>query len=359
MQPLILDKSYETTAVLDAFESFIWTDRYRGYGDFEIYMPVNTTALGFLKQDLYLQVASSDRIMIIEEIQTDTNAETGNHLTVTGRSLESILERRVIAAHTVLTGNFQEGIQRLLNENAISPSNSNRKIPGLVFRASTDPVITALTIDTQFLGEGLYEAILALCEEKDIGFRMLPYGDGGFAFELYVGKDRSYDQTVLQPVIFSPSFENMLSSNYLESKKSLKTAAIVAGEGEGAERKVTEATDDSGGGSGLERRETFVDAAGVSSSTGGEEPMPESDYLNQLKEKGKEAIAETKITKAFEGEIDASRQFVYGKDFSIGDLVHVMNEYGLEAKSRVSELIQSQDVNGESIHPTFTSVEND
>ena len=79
--------------MLDKFESFIWTDRFRGYGDFEIYMPVETAALGFLKQDHYLQIQSSDRMMIIEELQTDTNAEEGNHLTVTGRSLESILEQ--------------------------------------------------------------------------------------------------------------------------------------------------------------------------------------------------------------------------------------------------------------------------
>lgn len=312
MQALILDKKYDTTAVIDIFESLIWTDRYRGHGDFELYMPVNIAALEFLKQDLYLQLISSDRMMIIEKIQTNTDPEAGNHLTVTGRSLESLLERRVIAAHTVLTGNFQDGILRLLSENAINPSNSKRKIPGLTFRAATDPIITALTIDTQFFGEGLYDAVLSLCEEKDIGFRILPHGAGEFIFELYVGKDHSYDQTSLPPVIFSPSFENMLSSNYLETKKSLKTAAIVAGEGEGAARKVTEATDDSGGGTGLDRRETFVDAAGVSSSTGGEEPMPDNEYLRQLVEKGKEALAETKITKAFEGEIDASRQFVYG-----------------------------------------------
>lgn len=371
VEALILDKSYATTAVLDKFESFIWTDRFRGYGDFEIYMPVETAALGFLKQDYYLQIQSSDRMMIIEELQTDTNAEEGNHLTVTGRSLESILERRVVAAYTVLSGNFQNGVQKLLNENAISPSNSKRKIPGLIFRASTDPAVTGLTLDTQFLGETLYEAINTLCEEKDIGWRVLPYGDGGFVFELYAGKDRSYDQTALPPVVFSPNFENMLSSNYLETKKSLKTAAFVGGSGEGSERTITEVTDDDGGGTGLDRRELFVDAAGVSKETvTSEEGMTEeeiasqeaaanAEYITQLQAKGKEAMAETKVTKAFEGEIDATRQFVYGKDFTIGDLVQVVNEYGMEAKSRVSELIQSQDVNGESIHPTFTSIETD
>lgn len=371
MEALILDKQYATTAVLDKFESFIWTDRFRGYGDFEIYMPVDTGVLSFLKQDHYLQIPTSDRMMIIEELQTDTDTEEGNHLTVTGRSLESILERRVVSAYTVLTGSFQNGIQKLLNENAINPSNSKRKIPGLSFRASTDPAITGLTLDTQFLGETLYEAVNTLCEEKDIGWRILPQGEGGFVFELYAGKDRSYDQTVLPPVVFSPSFENMLSSNYLETKKSLKTAAFVGGSGEGAERTITEVTADDGGGSGLDRRELFVDAGGVSKETvtqeegmteeeiASQEAAANAEYLSQLRAKGREAMAETKVTKAFEGEIDATRQFVYGKDFTIGDLVQVVNEYGMEGKSRISELIQSQDVNGESIHPTFTSIEND
>lgn len=371
MEALILDKVYATTAVLDKFESFLWTDRFRGYGDFEIYMPVNTSALSFLKQDHYLQIPSSDRMMIIEQLQTDTNTEEGNHLTVTGRSLESILERRVVSSYTVLTGNFQNGVQKLLNENAINPSNTKRKIPGLVFQASTDTAVTSLTVDTQFLGESLYDAINTLCEEKDIGWRILPYGEGGFLFELFAGKDRSYDQTSLPPVIFSPSFENMLSSNYLETKKSLKTAAFIGGSGEGAERTIAEATDDSGGGTGLDRRELFVDGSGVSKptvDTGGDmteediadqEAAANSEYIAQLQAKGKEAMAETKVTKAFEGEIDATRQFVYGRDFSIGDLVQVVNEYSMAAKSRVSELIQSHDVNGESIHPTFTSIETD
>lgn len=175
-------------------------------------------------------------------------------------------------------------------------------------------------------------------------------------FELYAGKDRSYDQNSLPPVVFSPSFENLLTSNYLESKKALKTAAIVAGEGEGAARKIAEAVDNSGGGSGLDRREVFVNAGDVSSSDGSEEGMPEATYLAQLRTKGSEALADTKVTQAFEGEIDASLQFVYGKDFFIGDVVQIKNEYGMEAKSRVSELVLSQEAEGEAVYPTFVSM---
>lgn len=356
MEALILDRQYDTLAVLDTFTSFIWTDRYQGYGDFQVVMPVDLDILEFLKQDNYLSLSRSDRYMIVENIETQTDVESGNTLTVTGRSLESILERRVISAYTVLTGSLQDGIQRLLNENAINPSNQNRKIPGLTFRASTDPAITALTVDVQYLGENLYDTILDLCKDHDIGFRILPQGAGGFVFELYAGKDRSYDQNSLPPVVFSPSFENLLTSNYLESKKALKTAAIVAGEGEGAARKIAEAVDNSGGGSGLDRREVFVNAGDVSSSDGSEEGMPEATYLAQLRTKGSEALADTKVTQAFEGEIDASLQFVYGKDFFIGDVVQIKNEYGMEAKSRVSELVLSQEAEGEAVYPTFVSM---
>lgn len=356
MEALILDRQYDTLAVLDTFTSFIWTDRYQGYGDFQVVMPVDLDILEFLKQDNYLSLPRSDRYMIVENIETKTDVEAGNTLTVTGRSLESILERRVISAYTVLTGSLQDGIQRLLNENAINPSNQNRKIPGLTFRASTDPAITALTVDAQYLGENLYDTILDLCKDHDIGFRILPQGTGGFVFELYAGKDRSYDQNSLPPVVFSPSFENLLTSNYLESKKALKTAAIVAGEGEGAARKIAEAVDNSGGGSGLDRREVFVNAGDVSSSDGSEEGMPEATYLAQLRTKGSEALADTKVTRAFEGEIDASLQFVYGKDFFIGDVVQIKNEYGMEAKSRVSELVLSQEAEGEAVYPTFVSM---
>ena len=51
------------------------------------------------------------------------------------------------------------------------------------------------------------------------------------------------------------------------------------------------------------------------------------------------------------------RQFVYKKDFNIGDVVQVVNEYGQEATSRVTEIVISQDENGESLNPTFTSTE--
>ena len=34
MDALIMDKDFKSVAIIDDYESFIWTDRYCGYGDY-------------------------------------------------------------------------------------------------------------------------------------------------------------------------------------------------------------------------------------------------------------------------------------------------------------------------------------
>ena len=99
-----------------------------------------------------------------------------------------------------------------------------------------------------------------------------------FVFKLYAGADRTYAQTENPYVVFSPKFENIANSNYLESKKEYKNVALVAGEGEGAERKTTSV----GEGSGLERRELFVDARDISTTTEDNVTLSDEEYKKQL-----------------------------------------------------------------------------
>lgn len=49
--------------------------------------------------------------MIVEKIQITSDTEDGNHVTVTGRSLESILDRRIVWGQKLLSGNLQNGIK--------------------------------------------------------------------------------------------------------------------------------------------------------------------------------------------------------------------------------------------------------
>lgn len=366
MDLLVLDKDYVALCAIDTYVSTIWSVRYDECGDFELYMPVSIAPWEHLKKGNYIYRKESDRLMIVEDFEITTDSESGNRLTVTGRSLESILDRRIVWKYTKLTGDLQNGIKKLLDENVINPSDKTRKIPNFSFKASTDPYILSLQIDAAYLGDNLYDVVQGLCRLNGIGFKILPKGEGGFEFELYSGVDRSYDQNDRQWVVFSTKYENLLSTNYFESDRDYKTAALVGGEGEGAERKTIAASGKNGFRSGLDRREMFVESYVAVERTyeededGNEiETTDYTDYYAQLVTDGEIAIAETTTEIAFEGEVQPTRQFVYGRDFFLGDIVQVVNEYGQESRSRISELMTSSDATGESTIPTFIGVDPD
>lgn len=353
MELLVLNTNYESIAVLDTYESLIWTDRYNSSGDFEMFFAMDESSLKYLKEDNYLWLKDSEHTMIIEDIRIDADTEDGNHLIVTGRSLESILERRIIWGQRVFTGNLQNAIRTMLNECIISPSIADRKISNFRFVASADPKITSLTIDNQYTGDDLYTVIKGLCEENNIGFKIVLADDNWFEFSLYAGVDRSYDQTENPYVVFSPNFENIINSNYFSSKAGYRNVTLVAGEGEETSRKTTVV----GSGSGLNRREIFTDARDISSETEDGATLSDTEYNAQLKAKGLKTLADHPITTAFEGEVEVTRLFKYGEDFFIGDIVQIANEYGNEGAAYISELVVSRSKTGLSIYPTFKTIE--
>jgi hypothetical protein len=351
MELFVLNADFESIAVIDTYESMIWTDRYNAYGDFEIYFAMDENLLEYIKEDYYLWLKDSEHSMIIEDIKIDADTEEGNRLIVTGRSLESILERRIIWGQRIFSGNLQNAIQIMLNENIISPSVADRKIANFIFVPSTDSKITSLTIDNQYTGDDLYTVIKGLCEENNIGFKIVLTDDNQFAFSLYAGADRSYDQTENPYVVFSPNFENIINSNYFSSKAGYRNVTLVAGEGEGASRKTTVV----GSASGLDRRELFTDARDISSDTE-DGTLSDAEYIAQLRTKGLKNLADHMITTAFEGEVEVTRLFKYGEDFFIGDIVQIANEYGNENSAYISELIISNSDEGLSIYPTFKTI---
>lgn len=357
----VLDASYTTIAIIDTYESFIWTERYLEAGDFELYLPVSAEGVKFLQVGNYLSIVDSPNYMIIEKLQTENDLEDGYKLIVTGRTLGSILDRRVIWDRITLTGGFQNGVKQLLDANVISPSVSGRAISGFTFKTSSDSRVTSPTLDTEYLGEVLYDAIVDLCTEKDIGWRVYPSGSGGFQFELYAGTNHSYDQTERPYVVFSPGYDNLIGSKYTYTLENYKTVARVEGpEVEGYDQFMGSA--EKGAASGLARRETYTTASVDSDVTkvddNGELSKSQISQINAiLTQKGLEALAETAIDEAFEAEIDATRQFVYDEHFTLGDIVQVEDVLGFSRKVRVSEVMRSWDTNGYTMTPTFVTME--
>jgi hypothetical protein len=256
-----------------------------------------------------------------------------------------------------MSGNLQTEIERLLDNNAISPTDGLRTFSDLVFNTSTVPAITALTVDTQFGGETLYKVLSQLCMADGIGFRILrDLITNKFDFELYAGIDRSYDQSTNAFVAFTSALDNLLNADYIESSRPQKTVCLVAGSpGVGNIRTTTSVfAPDSSGLSNLARRELYFEASISRNTPDGE--LSEADYLLQLKGRGKEELAKYIYLKFFEGEIDPT-MYNYGDEFSMGDILQIADDYGHETQSRVTEMIYFQDESTISIYPTFETVE--
>lgn len=335
-------------SVVENFSSFVWTDRYYSAGDFELYVPPTIRVLTQYIPDYYIVRPDSEHVMIIDSVLLEED-DDGYSYKISGESLESILKRRILWTDTTLSGNFQDAIKTLLDGSIISPSIADRKIDNFVFVKSEDEAITSLTIEEAEYSkdETIYDIIEKNCQEFEIGFKVTLTSDNKFAFTLYKGVDRSYDQTAVPYVIFSPAFDNLTSSSFLKSYTDYKNVALVTGTSTDGEGESTDLSTVVGEASGLDRRETHIDAGDVQGNT------------SVLTKKGNEELAALKKTEAFEGEANVFNMFVYGKDFFIGDMVQLEDAFGNTGKSIVSEMVFSSDGEGEKFYPTFIVPEED
>lgn len=346
MEVYILDTNRTQVCVIDVYKSLIWTKRYYEPGDFELYLPADDELLNYLKEDYLVTREDDDTVMIIEKIQMTTDVESGDFFIVTGRSLESILDRRIIWDMTIqLHVSVDEYIYRVIADNAINPTIAARKIPDFIFQQSS--VAMQQIMSKQATGTNLLAEVNEVCKTYELGFRIYLNDLKQFIFQMYKGND------VSDVVVFSPEFDNLINSQYLYDKTSLANMAKVGGEGEGNQRKYT--TVSRGNATGLDRREIFVDAKNISTNT--DQTISINEYYSMLQQKGIEELDKHKIKTDFSATIEPTTTYTYKEDYKLGDIVTITNEYGITAKPRIIEIIESWDDTGHTVIPTFEKLE--
>lgn len=355
MDIYVLNRDFEIVDICDDYESIIWTTRYFTYGDFELYLAATEKNIDLFREDLYLvrdkdiTKSGSDEIlknvMIIKKIEIKTDIESGNHLIVSGKCLKHILTQRIVWQQTTLSGNVEIGIRSVVMDNAVNPSIPERKITQLQLGGVKG---FADIMDKQVTGKPVDEFLTEVCMSYGIGWDIY-VKNGTMIFDLYKGENRSYSQNTNPYVVFSPEYENLLTSNYTRDKTGYKNVVLVAGEGEGLTRKTVSV----GTASDLERYEMYSDSRDQSTNDG---EITEEEYNNILAEEGAEVLnnAENSIVETSESEIDTLGNYVLNEDYFLGDIVEMINEFGISQTPRVVEIIESEDVNGTSVIPTFS-----
>lgn len=354
MSYLLLDSDYTVLSEIDEYDSMIWTDRHREYGDFELYGRPDLFLSSGVAAWRYLMSRDSDRAMIIEDLSISTDIDQGPKMTVTGRSLESILCRRVIWPPATVDGSLDDCVFKLVNDHFINPKDPNRRVDNMVYVRSSDPYITETHATIQFAGEYVYDAIHAICDVYNLGFKMALIG-GQLVFTLYKGFDRSFNQDILPWVVFSPDFDNIAGTSYSRKTSDSASFAYVAGKDISGEERVT--TDVDLGRTGLSRVELFVDASDLRPENDDGTEMSDEDYKSVLEERGLETLCAATPTEYFEGSMVTTGVYVYNRDFFLGDIVQIQNEFSISATSQILEVVHTKDQTGETLIPTFSSPE--
>lgn len=380
LEVIVLNATFTPIFIIDNYESLIWTVRYSKVGDFELYMEMNAELFQELTADtVYFMLEESDRLMIPESWEIVTDLEEGDKLIVKGRSLESTLDRRVIIQQSpILEGSeVQDVLLTMLYENCVEPNEAARVLwPNMSLSRSSS--VAGYTMSGTFYGSSVLNAITTVCEEFSLGFKLTrDVATGKIIFLLYAGLDRSANQTERPYVVFSPEYDNLISSDYTIDTSTFHNVAIVSGQAKsadggnsvsgttltlGSETKGLRPERTVGEASGLDRYEVFVDASGLSWST--QEPsedgqslktvdVTEEEYAAMMDQEGENQLAESSATKNIEASVDPERTFVFGRDYFLGDIIHIENQYGVGARARVVEVVFSQDANGEVVYPTF------
>lgn len=361
MELYTLDSLLRRERVIDTFDSLIWTERFNSAGDFELVVESTPGNRDLFVKDQWLALNESVRCMSVETLE-DTVDDSGRELLkISGSSIEfTTLDNRV--AFNVKDDLVTNPKWTLLGH----PADIARTVfhdicvTGVLDLSDVLPFVTAvdilpddtipepsdvITIDVE--PDTVYNVIKQICELYDMGFRLIRNFDlSQLAFDIYVGSDRTSQQTDLPAVIFSQDLNNVTKVTRLESVVDTKNIAYVYSN-LGFEEVVPSGTDPDI--IGFERKVLVVKMDDIEVGT-----LP-AVVTAMMQQKGTEELSKHRGFVGFDGEVSHTNQYKYGVDYQLGDLVEVHGKDGYSSIVRVTEQIFSSDQEGERSYPTLTN----
>lgn len=348
---IVFDKDYTPLGILPNITSSQYVEKFQSLGTFSVQMSLTERVAELCKPENVILFDQDNGIAGVISSISESVTEEEETLTVEGNLCAEYLYRRICWGQYSKTGTAQEIALDLISTQVSNPTEENRRIPDIV----VDPTpLTGLSqTSLQSTGEIVGEVIENLCLSSNIGYRAkyLPL-QKQIQVGFYQGVDRTMSQKAVPPCIFATAFENLLTASYSTNRKEYKNLMLVAGAGEGKDRKTTVVGDT--GISGKLRRELFVDARDIQEIDEEGSPIPENEYNQMLIQRGEERRAETKISESFDCTINPLGNLQYGVDYFLGDTVTIeVAKLGLTLSAVVTEVEVSETVEGREIYCTF------
>lgn len=358
MEVYILDSLYRRVTVVDKFESLVWAERFAAYGDVELRVGATLENRSRFVPGVRLAIDVSCRVMTVETVEDTTDEEGRRILVVKGLSLEAILlQRLAMAALTDLTTDPKwvlEGFPldiatQLFHDICVTGILDLGDIisgvtEGSIFPADTlDPPAEEIVYSIDPMT--LYQAEKDLCDAFAMGFRLVRDLDTTILyFDVYMGCDRTTQQTLVPAVVFSPDLENLKSTTKLTTTAAYKNVAYVLSP---VGHEIVYPLDVDPSIEGFERRVLFVKADDIT------DVVP-ADATAKMIQRGKEELAKSRRFTVLDGELALFNRYVYGTHYNLGDLVELRDDDGATSRMQVTEQIFVSDKEGERSYPTLS-----
>lgn len=301
----VFDKNLNMLGIIDEFVSLRWRRKYFEAGDFDFVVNADSNNLPLLcKKDNILIRQNYTEAGIIDIFNIVDNGKDVR-LTVSGRFLSSVTDRRIIKETINFSGETIDGMKTLIN--SCAPISNNFEIE------STS--IVSPHIDFQCTYKNLYEYLIKLSKYSLIGFRIVPNIENKvFMFENYKGLDRTINQSKNERYVFSNDMFNIEKSELIYSSKDECNYILVGGSGEGSSR--IKRVIKKGNYSGFDLKEKFVDAKNQTM-----DGITQQEYYNVLDNLGEQALSDGIYT--FKCDTDTSD---YKVKWDLGDIINLKKE---------------------------------
>lgn len=362
MELYVLDKNLDLLGVIDNFETLIWTRKYTEPGKFQLNLPATEDNISLMQDENIIYRKDDLEGGVIDHIEYTVSDKGEKKIAVSGKFVTSYLSRRINWKTINYTGRVDLLMQKIVKDNCVSPAQYARKIPLLeiVDTNYTD------TISKQDSYSNLTDLLTDICSTKDFGYRVrinTREGTRYLAFEVYKGIDRSVNQSAISPTVFSLDMENILTEDYIKDNSNYKNVTLIAGAGEGSERKTTIIGNNY---KELDRYELYTDARDIQdteqqeitdsegNTTTVDIKIPWSEYEPLLLQRGNEKLSECKKIETFEGTINTNANNVYKVDYDLGDIVTIYDkDLGIKLDTQITEIEETYEKGKVEIVPTF------
>ncbi len=369
----IFNKNLVFLGIVDNFEVLNWHRKYYTAGSFELTCPLTPDNLELLKKENVIYKSNCEAGFIhYRNIKLDREGK--EVLYIKGSFLTALIGRRIIWGQLCFNGKVEDLYRKIINDNCINPSDINRKI-SLLKLSEIKNYLDDINYQNSY-GNVLNE-LESLAISTGIGYRVnLNYETLQMEFEVYKGLDRTDNQNVNNKALFSRQYENILEQDYTESIGDYKNTCLIAGAGDGANRRKAI----TGVGSGLDRHEMYVDARDISDKEIIKSPktdevtgeyikdnegnivyeekeiqIPDNKYIPMLVQRGSEKLGEHKSIESFDSVVNMNQlNLVYKKDYDLGDIVTIFDEkWNITLDSRITEIQEIYQNGGMDVNAIF------